>query len=71
MERPLFVPVSSPTLFRTFYRRADTFLATGPDDGLDAQCSDKMVPDIRKGNTSDHTGPYFHDISIGTQQCNP
>jgi len=45
-------------------------ICPGPDDGVDPQCSDKMVPDVIKGNVDDHTGPY-NGIFIGTQHCTP
>ncbi|KAF8469384.1 alpha/beta-hydrolase [Russula ochroleuca] len=41
-----------------------------PDDGVDPQCSDKLVPDVLEGNIDDHGGPY-NGILIGTQACTP
>ncbi|KAH9028360.1 alpha/beta-hydrolase [Lactarius pseudohatsudake] len=41
----------------------------GPDDGVDPQCSDLAVPDVKDGSIRDHNGPYCHDISIGTEYC--
>ncbi|KAF8469382.1 Alpha/Beta hydrolase protein [Russula ochroleuca] len=41
-----------------------------PDDGVDPQCSDKLVPDAFEGNKSDHNGPY-NGILIGTEECTP
>ena len=69
MERPLFAPASNLTLLRTF-TGVLIYFATGPDDGVDPQCSDKVVWDIIKGNADDHSGPY-NGIFIGTQHCTP
>lgn len=69
MEGQLSVPASSPTLFR--HTRVDLFslhIAIGPDDGVDPQCSDKMVPDALLGNKKDHSGPY-NGILIGNDAC--
>lgn len=45
-------------------------VCSGPDDGTDPQCSDKMVPDIAGGDVDDHSGPY-NGIIIGTKACTP
>ncbi|KAF8489257.1 Alpha/Beta hydrolase protein [Russula emetica] len=47
-----------------------TVICPGPDDGVDPQCSDKMVPDVINGDVDDHSGPY-NGILIGTQHCTP
>jgi hypothetical protein len=70
MERPLFVPASSavcPTLSHVY---SCLLFTIGPDDGVDPQCSDKLVPDAFEGNRDDHTGPY-NGILIGTEACTP
>ncbi|KAH9985066.1 alpha/beta-hydrolase [Russula compacta] len=45
-------------------------LCPGNDDGVDAQCSDKMVPNLEEGSIIDHLGPY-HGTFIGTTFCTP
>lgn len=55
---PLFMSVRSPSF------------STGPDDGVDSECSDLMVPNVLEGNIWDHLGPY-HGIYIGTIFCTP
>jgi len=46
-------------------------ICPGPDDRVDAQCSDRLVPDVLTGSPDDHTGPYYPGIYIGTQHCDP
>ncbi|KAH9060449.1 alpha/beta-hydrolase [Lactarius vividus] len=43
----------------------------GPDDGVDPQCSDLAVPEVYDGSITDHNGPYYHNICIGTKHCTP
>ncbi|KAI0061474.1 alpha/beta-hydrolase [Artomyces pyxidatus] len=43
-------------------------LCSGDDDTGDAQCIDKAVPNIFKGNILNHLGPY-DGISIGAFHC--
>ncbi len=56
--------------FHTFTRVLIYVFNIDPDDGVDLQCSDKIVPDVIKGNVNDHSGPY-NGILIGTQDCTP